>query len=55
VHVATSDGEAKFWLEPVVELAVNYGLSDKDVREAHEIIVERRQEILDAWNEHFDR
>ena len=32
VHVVCADGEAKFWIEPVIELAQNYGLSDRDVR-----------------------
>jgi hypothetical protein len=27
VHVYHSNGEAKFWLEPTIELAQNYGLS----------------------------
>ncbi len=26
VHVISPDGEAKFWLEPEIELAVNQGL-----------------------------
>ena len=25
VHVAHTDGEAKFWLEPTIELAMNQG------------------------------
>ena len=25
VHVYCADGEAKFWLEPIIELADNYG------------------------------
>lgn len=54
MHVASADGEAKFWLRPAVELAVNHGLTDKDLRDAYEIIVARLQEILDAWNRHFD-
>ena len=29
VHVAHTDGEAKFWLEPKIELAINQGLSQK--------------------------
>ena len=53
MHVATAGAEAKFWLEPAVELAVNYDLSEKDIREAQDIIVARLQEILDAWNKHF--
>ena len=32
VHVSTSDGTAKFWLEPEVALATSYNLSEKDVR-----------------------
>jgi hypothetical protein len=27
VHVLSPDGEAKFWLEPVIELALNKGLN----------------------------
>jgi hypothetical protein len=27
VHVAHTDGEAKYWLEPQIELALNQGLS----------------------------
>ena len=26
VHVYHANGEAKFWLEPTVEVAANYGL-----------------------------
>jgi hypothetical protein len=29
VHVTHTDGEAKFWLEPQIELAMNQGLSKK--------------------------
>lgn len=29
VHVHCGDGEAKFWLEPKVALAKNYGLTKK--------------------------
>jgi hypothetical protein len=28
VHVQSPDGEAKFWLEPVIAQAQNYGLSE---------------------------
>ncbi|HET9766527.1 MAG TPA: DUF4160 domain-containing protein [Thermoanaerobaculia bacterium] len=53
VHVASAGGEAKFWLNPVGELARNAGLSDRDIREIQEVIRRRQQEILDAWNKHF--
>ena len=29
IHVTCEDGEAKFWLEPVLALAVCYGLNPK--------------------------
>ena len=31
IHVVKAECEAKFWLEPVVELAENYGFSNKDI------------------------
>ena len=34
IHVARTDGEAKFWLEPSIELALNKGLNIKQVSEA---------------------
>ena len=29
VHVTHADGEAKFWIEPEIEVAMNQGLSQK--------------------------
>ena len=34
IHVAHTDGEAKFWLEPNIELALNKGLNSNQVNEA---------------------
>jgi hypothetical protein len=53
VHVASSDGEAKFWIEPAIELAQNYGLSDKDVGAAKALVEEHEDDIRDAWKKHF--
>jgi hypothetical protein len=53
VNALSTDGEAKFWVEPSIELANNYGLSDHDVREALRLIVEHENEIRAAWNAHF--
>lgn len=53
VHVSTTGGEAKYWLEPEIELAVNFGLSTQQVCEALELIIAHRKEIQDAWNDHF--
>ena len=53
VHVSTTDGVAKFWIEPQVELARNSGLTERDLRRIWTIIDERQGEIRDAWSSHF--
>jgi len=53
VHVYSSDGEAKFWIEPKVELATHHGLSSKQVNELLKVAEEHRDEIIDAWQRHF--
>ena len=54
VHVACSDGEAKFWIEPSVALADRTGgLAASQLREMQQIVEERRDDILAAWREHF--
>ena len=53
VHVYSPDGEAKFWLEPGVDLARNYRLSESQITEIAAIIRERENEIRDAWQNHF--
>ncbi len=53
VHVAHPDGEAKFWLAPVVALATSTGLSPRQLTDAQVIVNAHLQEIKDAWNEHF--
>ena len=55
VHVQGEGGEAKFWLEPVIELAQNYGLSQASLRVAKRLIEEREDEIRSAWETHFRR
>ena len=53
VHVQCPDGEAKFWLEPQIALAQNYGLNFRQIRIAAELIEEHADEIRAAWDRHF--
>lgn len=53
VHVQHARGEAKFWLEPQVELAADYGLGATRVTAARKIIEERADDIRAAWAKHF--
>lgn len=47
------NGEAKFWLEPQIELAQNYGLSQKELSEALHMLKEHEHDIRSAWHKHF--
>ncbi|MEI6516932.1 MAG: DUF4160 domain-containing protein [bacterium] len=53
VHVCCSDGEAKFWLEPAIELVRVHGLKPAQVAESRNMVEEKRNELLDAWHKHF--
>ena len=53
VHVVHSDGEAKFWLTPVVAAATYTGLLARQLREAQVVVEKHIKEIQNAWNDHF--
>lgn len=53
VHITAQEGEAKFWLEPIVALANHYGLTDKQLSELQKVVEERKNEIDTAWKKHF--
>ncbi|MEK6742675.1 MAG: DUF4160 domain-containing protein [Nitrospirota bacterium] len=55
VHVTCEDGEAKFWLEPLVSLAVYHGLNQKKLQEIQKIVEVRADEIKKAWQKHFGK
>ena len=53
VHVSCPDGEARFWLEPVVALAEHHRLSAKQLNELQKVVEEKRHEIIARWRRHF--
>lgn len=55
VHVQHASGEAKFWLDPQIALARNYGLSAQRLAAAERLIREHENEIRHAWKTHFSR
>jgi hypothetical protein len=54
VHIMCGDGEAKFWLEPQIELARNYHLSRAQLKAIEQIIEEHCDEFKSAWTEFFN-
>ena len=53
VHISSPDGEAKFWLEPIVALVESQGLSAKQLSTLQKIVEERYDKIKTAWEAHF--
>ncbi|MDO8446247.1 MAG: DUF4160 domain-containing protein [Deltaproteobacteria bacterium] len=52
IHVICSDGEAKFWLEPEIEMSKNYNLSRNQLKEIEKIIEVHYDQFKDAWEKH---
>ena len=53
VHILSGDGEAKFWLEPEIELAKNYNYSRKRLKEIELLVEVHYNELISAWKKHF--
>jgi diadenosine tetraphosphate (Ap4A) HIT family hydrolase len=53
VHIVSRDGEAKFWLEPEIELARNYQYSRKQLKEIESLMEAHYNELISAWRQHF--
>jgi len=55
VHVTREKFEAKFCLEPTVELAHNNGFKSSQLKKARKRIEEHEDEIKAKWQRHFGR
>ena len=53
IHVQAPAGEAKFWLEPEIGLAVNHGLNARQLATALNLVEANADEIRTAWKTHF--
>ncbi len=53
IHVVSSDGEAKFWLEPEIELAKNYRYSIHQLKEIELLVEVHYDELIAAWKQYF--
>jgi hypothetical protein len=52
-YAHSTDGEAKYWLEPKLELAKNYRLTKIQLKEIERIIEGHYDGFKAAWNSHF--
>ncbi len=55
IHVTSEAGEAKFWIEPSVSLAIHQGLNPRKLKQIQKIVEEHRHEIVEAWQRHFSK
>jgi len=55
VHVKTPDGQAKFWLEPIVALVESHGIPPHELTRLEEIVHQRKDAFENAWYKHFPR
>ena len=53
VHIMSQSGEAKYWLEPDLELAKNHRLTRTELREIEQLIEAHFDELKTAWTTHF--
>lgn len=55
VHVEMGSGMAKFWLEPIVALAVYEKLDSDELRAIEQIVEDRQDEFRARWRRHFSQ
>ncbi len=51
IHVRTSNGECKFWLDPIV-LAKNRGLVPQTLREIERLVFENQRLLKEKYDEY---
>ncbi|MGM7449279.1 DUF4160 domain-containing protein [Idiomarina loihiensis] len=52
IHVQRDNKLAKFWLKPVL-MSSSVGFSSFELRRINRIVVQHREELLEAWDEYF--
>ena len=50
IHVATPEGECKFWLDPI-RLARNKGVTPRTVRNIEKLVFENHNLLMEKYNE----
>jgi hypothetical protein len=53
IHVYAPSGEAKYWIEPAIEVAVSKGFNSRELKEIETQIKEKENEIRNEWIRHF--
>jgi hypothetical protein len=54
IHVRKGEALAKFWLEPLPEVAESYKLSAHELHELLDVAIQHKAEIQRYWDEYFN-
>ena len=52
IHVKGGGQDAKIWLDPL-SVADSYGFNSREIARIIQVVMDNRDLILRAWNEHF--
>mgnify|MGYP003531219113 FL=1 len=55
IHVVKAENEAKFWLEPVIELAENFGFNNKEIKKITKMVETYGNEFKEQFAAHIGR
>ena len=55
IHVVKADNDAKFWLEPVIELAENFGFNSKEIKKITKMVETYGNEFEEQFAAHIGR
>lgn len=55
IHVVKAENEVKFWLEPQIELAENFGFTNKDLKKITKMVENYGDEFKRLYAEHIGR
>ncbi len=52
IHVKRDNSLAKYWLDPVA-LAKNRGFAEHELNTIESLVIQNRQELMEAWHDFF--
>jgi hypothetical protein len=55
VHVKRDRQEAKFWIDPLIELENNHGFAPHELTIVRKLVEEHREFLLEKWHEFFNQ
>lgn len=55
IHVSSPNGEAKFWLEPIVALASSSNFTSKELNSIQKVVEKNCEKFKSEWKKFFKK